>query len=274
MQSSRTNIPPLNELSVFTATVLLAHVLARGVTLPGWQGNWTVLGITIDLTINFDTLVAALAAGLTATGTQALMLAHPARRADAPTVQHWLLPTLTAWALGAVLRTLPGLWWWVGFAAGGGLLLLTLLAEYVSVSTEDSRYLPASAGLVALAFGLYLALAVALQAANTRLYLVLPALMGAALLVSLRVYHLRLEGMWHFLPALVTALLTTELAAALHYFPIAPVRYGLLLTAFFYALVTLIIGLLEARRLRSILLEAGVMFGLSLLLTFWQQFSF
>ncbi|GAB4496112.1 MAG: hypothetical protein OHK0052_05480 [Anaerolineales bacterium] len=269
MQVPRANVPPLNSLSVFTATILLAYVLARGVTLPGWEGNWNVFGISLALTVNFDTLVAALAAGLTAAGTHALMQAHPTRQADAPTVQHWLLPTLTAWALGAVLRTLPGLWWWVGFGAGGGLLLLTLLAEYASVSPEDSRYLPASAGLVALAFGLYLALAVALQAANTRLYLVLPALMGAALLVALRVYHLRLEGVWHALPALVTALLSTELAAALHYFPLSPVRYGLLLTAFFYALVTLITGLLEARRLRSIVLEAGVTLILTVLLALW-----
>lgn len=269
MQSPRGNTPPLNSLSVFTATILLAYVLAREVTLPGWQANWVVLGITVGITINFDTLVAALVAGLTATGTHALMQTHPTWQADAPTVQHWLLPTLTAWALGAVLRTLPGLWWWVGFASGGGLLLLTLLAEYASVSPEDSRYLPASAGLVALAFGLYLALAVALQAANTRLYLVLPALMGAAVLVAVRVYHLRLEGAWHILPALVTALISAELAAALHYFPLSPVRYGLLLTGFFYALVTLITGLLEARRLRSIILEAGITLTLSLLIALW-----
>lgn len=269
MQSPHSNIPPLSSLSVFTATILLAYVLARGVTLPGWQGNWMVMGITIGLTINFDTLVAALVAGLTATGTHALMQTHPNWQAGAPTVQHWLLPTLTAWALGAVLRTLPGLWWWSGFGVGGVLLLLTLLAEYASVSPEDSRYLPASAGLVALAFGLYLALAVALQAANTRLYLVLPALMGAALLVALRVYHLRLEGVWHILPALVTALVSTELAAGLHYFPLSPVRYGLVLTAFFYALATLIGGLLQQRRLRSILLESGILLGLNLLIAFW-----
>lgn len=136
--------------------------------------------------------------------------------------------------------------------------MLVLVAEYISVDPEDVRQPPAAAGLTAVSFALYLALAVALRFNELRLFLILPALSLAVFLVSLRTLNLRLRGQWAFIPAGVVALITGQLVAALHYWPLSPVSYGLALLGPAYALTSLIAGLAEGDRLRESLIEPGV----------------
>jgi hypothetical protein len=85
-----------------------------------------------------------------------------------------------------------GVLWWAVFAIGGGLLILVLIAEYIVIDPSDVRHTLAAAGLTALSFTLYLILAIVLRSAGLRLFWMLPALMLAAGLVSLRTLHLRL----------------------------------------------------------------------------------
>jgi len=91
--------------------------------------------------------------------------------------------------------------WVLGLVIGGGLLAVILTAEYIAIDADDLRQPFAEAVLTAVSFAAYLLLAIALRAAETRLYLILPALAFTASVVSLRTWHLRLGGEWAWIEA-------------------------------------------------------------------------
>ena len=136
------NLPDAERLSVLAATILLAYALARFVNLPGYELAIQLPGVYLSVEINVRTFVTLLVAGLTASGADWLLRDHPAL-GDRSTLEHWLLPALTAWVIGIPLfQTPPGPIWWAGFALGGGLLMLVLVAEYIAVDPEDIRQPP------------------------------------------------------------------------------------------------------------------------------------
>jgi hypothetical protein len=170
---------------------------------------------------------------------------------------------MTAWAIGLPLLQLPLTpVWWIGFALGGVLLILVLVAEYISIDSQDVRQPPAAAGLTAVSFALFLVLVAGLRFANTRLFLLLPALGLASGLVSLRTVHLRLHNRWAFLEAGVVALITIQFTAALHYMPVSPVSFGLALLGPAYTLTNLMGSLAEGEPLRQAVLEPAIVLAL------------
>lgn len=252
------NLPAPDRLSVLAATILLAYALARFVNLPARELALQLPGLYLAVQVNIQTVIALLVAGLTATGADWLMRDHPAIKGNS-TLEHWLLPALTAWVIGLPLFQLPlSPVWWVGFALGGGLLMLVLVAEYIVVDPEDARQPPAAAALTAVSFALFLVLAVALRFAGTRLFLILPAIVLAAGLVSLRALHLRLHGRWVFVEACIIAVLIGQMAAALHYWPLSPAAYGLALLGPAYALTSLVGSLAEGEMLPQAVIEPAV----------------
>ena len=236
--------------SLTSSPALSAPRSARlGVQLPGFY---------LSFQLGLQTIVALVVAGLTASGADWLLHDHPAL-GKRSTLQHWLLPALTAWVIELPLSQLPlGPLWWLGFLLGGLLIVLVLVAEYIVVDPDDARYLPASATLTAVSFTLYLVLAAALRFAGLRLYLLLPALMLGGFLVSLRAFQLRLPGKSRLLQAGVIAFITTQLAAVLHYWPLSPVSFALALLAPAYALTGLIENLEEGESGLQVLIEPGL----------------
>jgi hypothetical protein len=253
------NLPDANRLSVLAATILLAYALARFVDLPVRELSLQLPGVYLSVEINMRTFVALLVAGLTATGADWLLRDHPAMQSRKSTLEHWLLPALTAWVIGLPLFQLPpGLLWWTGFALGGALLVIVLLAEYIAVDPEDVRHPVAAAGLTAVSFALFLALAISLRFGEIRLFLELPALVLAVGLVSLRSLHLRLHGQWAWVQALAIALVLGQFTAALHYWPLSPVSFGLALLGPAYSLTSLVGAITEGEPLQRALVEPSV----------------
>jgi len=252
------NLPQLDRLSVVAAVILLAYALARFANLPVSELSLQLPGIFLSFQINLRTIVALLVTGLTASGADWLMRDHPALGRQ-NTLEHWLLPALTAWVIGLPLLQLPlGLSWWVGFALGGTILMLVLIAEYIVIDPDDIRSPVASAGLTVVSYALFLILAASLRYAGLRLYLILPALALAAGLVTLRILHLRLHGQWAFLQAGVIVVIVGQLVAALHYWPLSPVGYALALLAPAYSLTSLIGNLMEDMPLRQAVIEPAI----------------
>jgi hypothetical protein len=138
---------------------------------------------------------------------------------------------------------------------------MVFVAEYIALDSADPRYTFASAGLNAVAFSLFLILTSALSFAGARLILLLLALFPAAGLVSLRAIHLR-SGQWEWQWAIGITLACVQIAAALHYWPLAPVQYGLATLAPLYVLTGLVINLSEGMSTRRALIEAGIYLGL------------
>ena len=256
------NLPDFNSLSVIAATLLLAYALARFTDYPSRNLAIQLPGLFLNVQINLRTFVAVLVASLAAAGISWLIRDHP-NLGSRSRLEYQLIPTLTAWVIGVPLFQLPmGLLWWVGFGLGGLILMLVLIAEYIVVDDNDLRQPLASAGLTVVSFSLYLILAASLRYANLRLYLILPALTLTAWLISLRTLHLRLHGRWALVHAGVVALLVGQLVAALHYWPLSPVAYGLVLLGAVYSLTNLMGSLLNGNPLRQALVEPGLVLAI------------
>jgi len=262
------HLPNLDRLSVLAATILLAYALARFVDLPSRELTLQLPGIFFKVQISVQTFVSLLVAGLTATGVEWLLHDHPKLEGQ-NTIQHWLLPALTAWVISLPLYQLPmGPLWWVGFALGGGLLILVLVSEYIVVDPEDIRQPPAAAGLTAISFALFLVLAVTMRITGSRLFILLPSLTLAVALVSLRTLQLR-HGQWSFLEAGVIALVIAQMVGALHYWPLSPVSFGLVILGPAYALTSFMGNLALGEPFRQAIVEPAAVLFLVWGASFW-----
>lgn len=250
------HLPDANRLSVLVATVLLAFALAQVVETQHYSLTMDILGIQLSLPLNLTLAATLLSTGLTAAGMDWLLRGHPHFEGK-NTVQHWLLPALTTFAIGVPLYSLqPSSAWWFSFALGGVLLLLVFLSEYIVLDPSDVRYPAASAGLTALSFALFLTLAAGLSYISARLVLVAFVIFLAATMVALRALHLRLSERWELAWAAGIGLACVQFAVALHYWPLGPVQFGLALVGLLYALTGLAINLGEGMSVRRAVVEA------------------
>ena len=263
------NMPDADRISVLAATIMLAFTLTRFIEFPATDLSIQLPGLFLPLQINIYTVVAFLTAGLTASGADWLLRDHPALKGQR-TFQHWILPALTAWVVGIPLFQFPlGLMWWVIFAVGGALLMLVLVAEYIVVDPQDVRQPPAMAGLTAVSFALYLILAIVLRSSGVRLYIILPALVLGAGLVSLRTLNLRSHGQWQVFESGVIAFLIGQMTAALHYWPLSPVSFGLALLGPTYALTSMIGSLSEGESLSQVWIAPTIVLLVSWGIAIW-----
>ena len=252
-------LPNPDRLSILSAAILLAYAASRFVNIPPREFGMQLPGFYLAVEVNIHTVVTLLVAGMTASGADLLLRDHP-KMEGRKTFEHWLLPALTAWTLGIPLIRLEiGLEWMISFLVGGALIMLVLLAEYISIDPDDERYPLASAALTAVAYALFLILAISLQSAGLRLFLILPALLLASGLVSLRTLHQRVVDRWLILPTLVIVLILAGIISALHYWPISPITFGLLVLGPAYSLTSFIGGLSENQPLRKAIIEPGLM---------------
>ena len=136
--------------------------------------------------------------------------------------------------------------------------MLVVVAEYITVDDEDELFVPAAIGLTTVSFAIFLALCISLRIAGSRLLMIVPVLMLAVGLVSLRTLHLRFHGRWQFTSAVLIALITGQLAAALHYWRISPIAYGLALLAPAYSLMVYLGNVAGGESPRKALIEPVV----------------
>ncbi len=245
------SLPDANQVGVVAAVVLLCYALTHLVNAPGITLAVQLPGFYFAYPLTLGTALTLIAAGLTASGMDWLLHSHPGMRTQR-TVEHWMLPTLTAFVIGALLNILPeGTAWWVGFAVSAALLVAVLVAEYVALDPAAPGYPLASAGLIALSYALFLLLMIALRLGGARLFLVLPTVFLAAGLVALRTLHLRLGPQWEFPWAFGIGLICAQLGAGLHYWPLTPLQFGLVLLSPLYALTSLAVQLGEDVPMRS-----------------------
>jgi len=264
------HFPNFDRISTLAATTLLAYAIGRFVDLPVRTLGFQLWGIYWGVELNANTVVAVFVAGLTASGADWLIRQHPEIRAKG-TLQHWFLPGLTALVLGETLNSLPpGVLWGIVFTIGAGLLLLVLVAEYIVVDANDVSYPVAVAGLTALSFALFLVLTITLKNNGTRLFFLAPPLALSAGLISVRYIYLRLNLQNNFSPenarmalyaALVIALITGQLATALHYWALSPIGFGLALLGPSYGLTNFVGNLTDGRDVRWAAVEPALIWA-------------
>lgn len=251
-------LPDSNRVGVLTSTVLLSFALTRLIRSPEFNLQIQLPGFFILLPINLTTVMTIITAGLTATGMDWLLRGHPALKGR-PTFQWWILPTLTTFVIGVPLSILPdGAAWWIGFAVGGVFTFFVFLAEYLVVDADSPYYASSMAGLIAISYTLFFILAVAVRYSGARLYLLLPGLFIAAALASLRILHLRFSGRWEYAWSIGIALICIQIAAGLHYWPVSPIQFGLMLVGPLYGLTNLASNLGEDQPVGRAALEPAV----------------
>jgi hypothetical protein len=256
---ARGNLPEMNRLSVLAATILLAYAAMPFIQLPPREVGFQLPGLYVSVVLNFATITSILAAVMAAFGADWLARDHPFY-SQARNWRQWLLPGLTAWVLGVPLSTLEvGLEWWAVFGLGGLLLVLVFVAEYITLDPNDLRHAPATIGLTAVGFALFLVLAIALKASGQRLFLEIPALILAVFLVTMRSMYLRLGGRLTLIWPVVIAVFIGQMAAGLHYWPLSPLQHGMILLAAAYALTSLVGAIAEERPLRGAIIEPAIM---------------
>ncbi len=248
------HLPNIHHLSILTASILIAYTLAGFIFLPTRGFDIQLPGLFLHFEITAHTVVSLIVAGMTATGVDWLIRGHPSFQGLS--IQYWLLPALTAWAIGIILFQQPfSVVWWITFAVGGSVLTMVMIAEYIMVDPEDVRRIPAIIGLTAISFALFLVLVISLRASEIRLVFLLLAIVIASFLVSLRTLHLRLQQKWLYLHSAIIAIAIAQLSAALNYIRIEPVTFGLLLLGPAYALTSFIGGLMENKSWRVASIE-------------------
>ncbi len=250
-------LPDTDRIGVLTSTILLALALTRIVRAPEFNLELQLPGFFLSLPLNLTTVMSILTAGLTATGMDWLLRGHPNLNGR-PTLQWWILPTLTTFVVSVTLSILPdGAAWWTGFALSGVFLLLVFLAEYIVVDPGARYYAASLAGLTAISYTLFFVLAMALRFGDLRLFLTLPALFLSAGFASLRVLFLRLNR-WEYAWSLGIAFVCVQAAAGLHYWPLSSIQFGLMLVGPLYGLTNLAINLNEDLPARRAMLEPAV----------------
>jgi hypothetical protein len=259
MEQTTPNLPDTNRLSVLAATVMLAYAVTPFIQLPARAIQIQLPGIFLTYNLTFSTLTSLFAAALAGFGSDWLLHQHP-RYAETRAARHWLLPALTALVIGVPLNNLQvGVEWWVVFAFGGLLLVGVCAGEYIAADPADPRYAPISAMLNAVSFALFLVLAVGLRGASLRMYLIVPALVGGLFLTVLRTLYLRLGERWVWTWPLVIALVIGQAAAGLHYWPVSPLQFGLILLGPAYALTSLAVSWEDGRSFSSQWIEPSLM---------------
>jgi len=248
-------LPDINRLGVLSAIVLLTFALTNVIQTPQLTLELQLPGFYFATPFSLNTVMILLAAGITATGMDWLLRGHPSL-GKRPTIEFWLLPTLSTLIIGLPLWVLPkDIFWWLGFLIGSLLLIFIFVAEYIVVDPSAPYYGMATAGLTALSYAVFLILALTLRYGSARLFLLGPVIFIAAGLVSLRVLHLRLTRQWTFAWAAGIALICTQFGASLHYWPLSPPQFGLALFGPLYAISTLAGNLHEDVPLRRALID-------------------
>ncbi len=250
MQEDRSYLPSADRVGLLTASVLLTFALTRLVQSPRLTLTLSLPGFYFAFPITLGTFMTILAAALTAAGVDWLTRDHPNLRTKS-TREHIMLPTLTAFVIGAPLALLSdSSAWWVGFLFGAALLVSVFLAEYITINPSAPSYAFARAGLTALAYALFLILVTSMRITGARLFLLVPAIFIVAGLISLRILHLDGTDRWDFPWAIGIGLVCAQIGAGLHYWPLAPIQFGLALTGPLYALTVLSMNLAENIPLR------------------------
>ena len=210
--------------------------------------------------LDFGSIVSILVAFLAAFGADWLIQTHP-NKGTQTFIRHGLVPALTAWVIGVPLSFLEvGIEWWIVVALGGILLAFILVAEYLVVDSNSEAHLPASLGLTAISFALFLVLAIALQASGMRLFLLVPALSITLFFLVSRSLYLRTAGDWNWFWSFGVAFFVGQIALGLHYLPIQPLSFGLVLAGIAYPLTLLIIAHKEGKKGFNLLIEPLILF--------------
>lgn len=248
------------------ACVLITYAMAHVFQVPGITLALQLPYFYISYDLGLDSILVIVAAVLVGSGMYWL-LGVPMSRASAPAImEHALLPTLTAYLVGSFLQSLDITAGWVmGFAIGATLVLGVIIAELNVADASSPFYSPAAAGLTALGYVAFVLFIVGTRLASARLYVFAPAVFLTAGGVALRTLHLEHGTRWQPVWTLGIAVIVTQFSVGLHYWPLTPLQFGLILLAPLYGLTAFAVRRLAGDQSREAAISPAVISGLLIL---------
>lgn len=274
--------------SVMIWVILMGLAAQRFLVLPERALTTEVLGSPVTLTITANTLLAVLLMGLVATGTEAIVRAHPLgeayddrrrhrvassatpTRAPAPLTaderlrlfrpSHWVYwgaPTGLILVAVFLLPYAPSTAYWVlGLIAVGVALGLTVAGIYYTIDPFQRGYRRARLGLNAITYALALLLFLVVYRTRERSIISATQVLLVSSLLALEL--LRSTGRPTILIAIyagITGLILGQATWVLNYWRLNSLTGGLVLLVLFYDIVGLSQHALQGKLRRRIVLE-------------------
>jgi hypothetical protein len=245
--------------SVLIWLVLMGLAAQRLLILPVQTFSQTVLGSPITITLSGTTVFGLLLTGMAASGTEAVVRAHP--RAQSRALGHlwvfWGLPMALVVVALLLLPLSPSpLYWFAALVLTGIVLGLSLAGIYYTVDPFATGYRRARLGLNALTYGVALILFLVVYRTRVRSILSATEVMILSSLLALELLRGSERPLGQVtLYAAITGLVLGEVTWALNYWRLASLTGGLLLLLMFYDVVGLAQHALQGRVTRRVLIE-------------------
>jgi hypothetical protein len=281
--------------SVLVWVSLMGLVAQRVLALPSREVSATVLGSPITLTITTNTILGVLLAALVASGTEAVVRAHPRALAagwiDSPSrllrpeVAHrdllggspaprwvfWALPVALMVVALFLLPVAPSqTYWLLGLMLTGVALGLAMAGVYYTIDHFARGYRRARLGMNALTYGVALVLFLVVYRSRARSIVSATEVMFVSGLLALEL--LRGSGrpaLMITLYAAITGLLLGQVTWVLNYWRLSSLTAGLVLLVIFYDAVGLAQNALQGRIGRRVLVEYGLI-SLAAMALIWE----
>jgi hypothetical protein len=247
-------------ISQVVSLTLLGLVAYFLIDLPSRTLELTIIGTPLTLTVSQRWMMALLLGGMAATGTSAIVRAHPMikRWLSGYLLAFMLLPGLLVVLITLVLPllTVNLAWWLIGIALSGILLWLTVLAEFHTVDPRDPWYEVAHFWLNLVGFGVAFGFFLIIYQTRARSIASATAMGCVAGLLAaslLRAGPAQIGRTWLY--AAIVAVVLGQSTWALNYWRMAPLTAGFWLVLVFYLLVGLAQQQQLGRLTRRALLE-------------------
>jgi len=243
------------------------------VELPARSATLNFLGSPLSINLSTDSLLLILIPVLTCAGVDWVLRDHPDVRAgEVPYLfPFWIAPAFAALALSLLLTRIPTWPLWIVTLVIGVTMIATLVfAEYVSLSPNARGYAIARLALTGVSYAIAFALFTLIYSARERSIIsaTLTTLIAAGLALDLMAPHiigLRTAAVF----AGVIGLIVGQTTWALNYWNISNWSAGVLLLTVFYVLIGLSQQYFQDRLSRAVLIEFVVV-ALVALVVVWQ----
>jgi hypothetical protein len=273
MSRGESQNPERERLSVILAATLASATLFRFVELPTlvW-GVRRILGSPLQLSFGGDWLLTLLMVGLVATGTFSLIQSHPLHESQERLLIFSLITPTLGTLLTSMLLIRATSWpvWLVTLLIGGVLIGLLMHLSYRAFSPDSPGYTSARTLLNIADYLLGFALASIILREQGRALITGPAML--ALMGLLTCDLLSASGVrWTkvLLFSGIIALLVSEMAWVLGYWPVSTWTAATMLTLALYLLSGLSYQYLLGQITRRVLIEFGVVAMIMFVLVLW-----
>lgn len=259
-----------DRISVAVWVVLLGMAAALLVKMPSATLVWMAFGSPLSVELSANTLLGVLLITLTASGTEAVVRAHPLARAGRLRSRwvFWALPCAVVLVAALLLPTAPTrLYWLIGLALTGMILGVTLAATFHAINPEGRRFRSARLVLNLLTYAAILILFLVIYRQRARSLFSATVIVTISALLAMELLRSTGRPLRHVsLYALIVSAVLGEATWALNYWRISGLRGGLLLLLGFYLLVWLAHQGLMRQLARRVLLEFGIVAFVGLIL--------